>query len=196
MPLLGVPVDHAVRVGRVQDIEITEDINGIFTDSAMQCSIIAQSVDGNEELKRRAEEQGISVGKMHLIDKMVDAREDLGEEDIKHLTDMSIKELNLMYSDKSEDADNGGEQDKNDDMISGDLGGVVEEESAIDAILKLMSAKPEDVDNFKVKLRPTYDVEEQKYKLFYEITIKFKGELQKYVYRVDCFTGDIQAVEP
>ena len=51
-------------------VKVTEKINKVFEKTQMDCSIIAQNVAPDEALRERARENGISVGKMHLIDKM------------------------------------------------------------------------------------------------------------------------------
>ncbi|MBO5338901.1 MAG: hypothetical protein J6A96_04295 [Clostridia bacterium] len=76
---------------------ITDRINKVFEKTDMECSIITQSVELNDELKQRAEENGVSVGKMHFIDKIIENREDFGDDDRPDLSHMSIKELDKMF---------------------------------------------------------------------------------------------------
>lgn len=80
--------------------DITENINNVFEKSTLECSVIAQGVKVNDELKQRAEENGVSVGKMHFVDKVISEMGAFSDEDVSDLVNMSIKDLNSMYSEK------------------------------------------------------------------------------------------------
>ena len=73
--------------------DITKNINEVFVDTEIKCSIITQAVTVSEELQKRAEENGVSVGKMHLVDKMIEELGDVDEDDVQSFINMSIGEL-------------------------------------------------------------------------------------------------------
>lgn len=96
--------------------EITTKINSFLTD----CSIIAQRISVDDEMRVKAEENKISVGKMAFIDKIIERDEAFkGRQD--EFAEKSIKELSLMY--------NRGDAPNDNDVVKGD--GVFEEENEI-----------------------------------------------------------------
>lgn len=162
---------------------ITTQINEVFTNSQMQCSIIAQSLSVSEDLKNRAKEQGISVGKMFLIDKMA---EDMGSENnetIDILADMSIKELNIMYSSRP----NNGEPPKG-DVVSGNIGGVLKPNEVLNLVLEYMGKTLSAVQRYDVFARPT---QRGDIRVIYAVILMVEGDEKVYEYEVDCITGEI-----
>ena len=102
-----------VSVDSKNEDRITDLIDDIeasittYTESAeIVCTVISQSVSANDELKQRAEAAGISVGKMHFVDRMIDGLKelddigelgDLSEINPEDLFDMSISDLNTVF---------------------------------------------------------------------------------------------------
>lgn len=162
---------------------ITQQVNGVFTDSEMECSIIAQGVTADEDLKRRAEEQGISVGKMYLLDKMVGAMDELTENDIAELSTMSIKDLNLIYSQKLNDNDQ-----PDDELISGKVSVKVTSSDALNAVLTSVGKTAIEVEEYRIHVLPCRQGET---KIVYAVTLKFFGDATIYKYEVDCQTGEV-----
>ena len=160
---------------------ITDQVNEVFTDSEMECAIIAQGVKADEELKRRAEENGISVGKMHLLDKMVESMDSLTEEDISQLSDMSIKDLNLLYSEKS---------DKKEDaeLISGTIAGYMEKNDVLNVVLTELERAENEVEEYHIRVLPS---KHEKITVVYSVRLKFKNDNTTYEYEVDCQTGEV-----
>ena len=161
---------------------ITAHVNGALG-ATMQCSIIAQGVEVNEGLKERAREQGVSVGKMHLVDKVVQGIEDLKDTDVPRLTDMSIGELNLLYTSRPHRPD----EPKNDEMISGENGAFLEKDVALQAVLTLLQVDETAVDFYSVFAIPSF---EGNRRLVYAVTIKLQGEDTPRKFEVDCKTGE------
>lgn len=162
---------------------ITMQVNEVFTNSQMQCSIIAQSLSVSEDLKKRAKEQGISVGKMFLIDKMA---EDMGSENnetIDILADMSIKELNIMYSSRP----NNGEPPKG-DVVSGNIGGVLKPNEVLSLVVEYMGKSLSAVERYDVFARPTQRGDRR---VIYAVILMVEGDEKVYEYEVDCVTGEI-----
>lgn len=90
--------------------KVVDNVNGLFSDDN-KCSIIAQRITPTEDVKKRAKENKISVGKMALVDKIIGA-DDSFKDRQNDFAKKSIKELSVMY--------NNFEKDKNDgDVIRG-----------------------------------------------------------------------------
>ena len=165
---------------------ITEQVNEVFADSEMECAIIAQEVNADVDLKSRAEEQGISVGKMHLLDKMVEGMEDLTENDLSKLVSMSIKDLNLIYSTKPNDDDK-----PNKEVISGSVSVGVATDGALNAVLTEMGKTADDVEEYRIFILPSMS---GRGKVVYVVTLKLHGDGATYRYEVDCQTGEVTAL--
>ncbi|MBQ8375006.1 MAG: hypothetical protein IJX98_05485 [Clostridia bacterium] len=162
---------------------LTDQVNQVFADSDMECSIIAQGVSADEELKRRAEENGVSVGKMQLVEKMIDEIEEFDENSRAQLSQMSIKELNLIYATKPEKEDG-----KKDDVISGNVGGYVSTNDALATVLTALSIEQNSVEWSKVSALPAHRGD---MRMIYAVTLKLKNDYTVYRYEVDCVTGEI-----
>ncbi|MBQ3572680.1 MAG: hypothetical protein IJA15_07625 [Clostridia bacterium] len=103
---------------------LTQQISKVFSQSDVNCSIIAQSFSANDDLKQRAKEQGISVGKMFLIDKMAEEMEEIKNENKEILVNMSISELNLLYRSRTDNP-------RPNEIIVGNVNGFISKEVAI-----------------------------------------------------------------
>ena len=162
---------------------ITQQVNDVFENSEMECAIIAQGVKVDEDLKRRAEEQGVSVGKMHLLDKMIDSMGDLSQDAIDTLSGLSIKDLNLIYSQRP----NNGNRPP-DELISGSVTVNVTEEQALNAVLSEINKTADDVEEYHVFILPSKRGES---KAVYAVTLKLVDNGTIYKYEVDCQTGEV-----
>ena len=164
---------------------ITSKITDVLKRSAVDCSIIAQSVDVDVVLEERAKGNGVSVGKMHLVDKMVGGIDGYSENDADKLVELPIKELNLIYSTRLEKDGEGKLFDK--DVSLGEVGGFLNKEAVLSAIISEIS---EDITNIEdYEIRAKYKKEEQS--LCYEVTLKFKGDKTVYEFEIDCKTGGV-----
>ena len=164
---------------------ITDHINGYFKNSEMSCSIIAQTVSSDDALKERALANGVSVGKMHLIDKIIGKTDDLNENNLADLSKMSIKELNLIYA---LDKDNEKPDENGQELISGNVNGYVEKDAALTAVLAYLNASADDVVSYKIRALPTFEGEKR---VYYVVTLKLKNDETEYRYEVDCETGNV-----
>lgn len=166
---------------------ITEQVNAVFADSDMTCSIIAQSVTADDALRNRAEENGVSVGKMHLVDKMMERIDWLTEEKASDLSAMSIKDLNLMYSmnPKHEKP----EEDGKDELLSGNVGGYLTRDDALAAVLTEIHIDASAVERYEVYATP--DHRDGGTHMMYFVTLRLKGNHAVYRYQVDCKTGEV-----
>lgn len=167
--------------------DITSKINTVFENSGLECSIVAQRVEVDDDLKQRAQENGVSVGKMHLVDKMVGGMDDFDAEDAPELADMSIKDLNLIYSTRP---NKGGENDPfGKDISSGDIGGVVKQDDALTLLLAAIEIDMAEVEWFRVQAKP------QNRKMVYNVSIRVKGDATAYEFEVDCQTGEVVKID-
>ena len=167
--------------------DITSKINTVFENSGLECSIIAQRVEVDDDLQQRAQENGVSIGKMHLVDKMVGGMDDFNTEDAPELADMSIKELNLIYSTRP---NKGGENDPfGKDISSGDIGGVVKQDDALTLLLAAIDIDRTEVEWYRVQAKP------QNRQMVYNVSIRVKGDATTYELEVDCQTGEVVKID-
>ena len=161
---------------------ITNQVNDVLKNSQVECSIIAQKINVNEDLRSRAKEHGVSVGKMKLLDKMIDGVEHLTIDDLANLSGMSIKDLNLIYSQKPNN-----QHRPNDEVVSGSTTAKVTKEQALNAVLNEIGVTANDVLLYNIITAPS---KHGKYKVVYYVTVL----LEDYVphnYEVDCQTGEV-----
>ena len=168
-------------------VDISNKINNIFEKSGMECSIIAQNVEIDRELENRAKENGISAGKMHLVDKMINEIDGFSENDRPSLSGMSIKELNLMYSKRPEPKDDGHDPFDN-DVTSGEIGGYLNDEAVINAIVEASDLDYEEIERYFVRAKLAPGNEERKMLYEAKVILKSGNEL---LFEVDCATGEI-----
>ena len=163
--------------------DITAKINTVFEKSEMECSIIAQSLKVDDALKQRAEENGISVGKMRFLDKMAEDFGGLSENAIKKLSELSIRDLNLIYSQK-----HGDEIKHPEDFVSGTVNVAVSAEEATNAVIEEMKKTSDDVECYRTFFLPSRNGES---KVVYAVVIMFCDDPFVYKYEVDCQTGEV-----
>ncbi len=165
-------------------MEITQQIHEVFSGTDMSCSIIAQNLDCSQALEQRAEEYGVSVGKMYLVDKLIEATDFLEPADAEGLTQLSVGELNLMYisyADKNEDL-------FGDDIVTGLLGGFWSMEDVLDALMEtinqtgLLESYQTATDYAKIN---------DQWRVVYEVSVRFKYSHNYYFFRYDCRTGEL-----
>ena len=168
---------------------VTQKVKDVFKDSNMECAIIAQEVKANKELENRAKEKGVSVGKMHLVDKMISEIDELTEEDLDRLTSMNIKDLNLIYSTKpNKDPEN----EPNKEIITGSVNGFMNIEQALEKVLEFTLKQSSEVESYKIFALPS---KHGQWELVYAVTIKFKDDQTLYKYDVNCETGAVIEIE-
>lgn len=165
---------------------VTDKINQVLDKAEMECSIIAQSVKSDAELKQRAEAQGISVGKMHLVEKMVKGMEMLDEQNIFELAEMSIKDLSLMYSAREE---NEGKEQFDKDVVSGDSDGGQKQE-AFSALIAGLAVGVEDIERYDIELKFERN-DKNGMRMIYAVTLVLKDDPNTYQYKIDCKTGEL-----
>ena len=165
--------------------ELTEKINSFFEGSALDCSIIAQAVEVTGELKERAKENGVSVGKMHLVDKMLDGIEDLAGSNAQELAGMSIQDLSFIYSTHK----GKGESNKFDkDTVSGSANGYLDESAIDEIIAEALGIDVSSIDGISVRL--SLENEGGRRRLVYHASVRIIGNLS-YVIRIDCESGEV-----
>lgn len=164
--------------------KLTNDINDLFkNNNEMNCSVIGQKFHKDDELKDRADEHHISMGKMHLIDKIL--KENEFYQDIEELSKMSIQELNLIYSTNHKPNNN-----HQDDIMMGKPGGFLEDNVAYQMLLEYLELTEEDIEWFDIKAVPHHDHKEDR-KMIYMVTIIKNGDDKRLRYLVDCVTGEV-----
>lgn len=167
--------------------DITGKINTVFEKPGLACSIIAQSVQADETLRQKAQENGVSVGKMYLVEKMIGCMDDLRDEDAPQLADLSIKELNLIYSRKPEKEDGNPLFDR--DVSTGEVGGYIRQSEALATLLSAIGVNGTDVEwsDVKVKIRH----ESGMLRMVYGVSIRLRGETAVRKFELDCLSGEV-----
>ena len=162
--------------------DITDKINSVLEKSGIECSIIAQSIEASDDLTQRASQNGISVGKMFLIDKMIGGMEEYGNEDAGKLSGMSIKELNLIYSARP---NKGAEDDPfGNDISVGSVGEVIEPNNFFTLLLNKLDADISDVEWYQIQ------VGRQDGQMVYMVSIRFYGDPSVYEFTVNFDTTE------
>lgn len=64
----------------------------------IDCTIIPQNIKNNKNLTDRAKQNGVSIGKMYFIDRILVEKSTFVNYGMQTLANMSVKELNLIYS--------------------------------------------------------------------------------------------------
>lgn len=171
--------------------DITNKINTVFEKNSLECSIIAQSVDVDDELEQRALKSGVSVGKMHLVDKMVGKMDEFNSEDASELVDMSIKELNLIYSTRP----NKGEEDDpfGKDVSSGEVSGFVNQKDALTLLLTAIEVNQNCIEWYRVQAKPQHQNGNRQ--MVYNVSIRLKDDTVTYEFEVDCQTGEVVKID-
>lgn len=85
--------------------KVVDNVSGLFSDDN-KCSIIAQKITPTEDVKKRAEENKVSVGKMAFVDKIIGA-DDSFKDRQEDFAKKSIKELSVMYNNFDKNKDDG-----------------------------------------------------------------------------------------
>ena len=168
--------------------DITGKIDAVFADAALDCSIIAQTVEkDNAALAQRARENGVSIGKMQLIDKMIAGLSDFGEEDAEKLSAMSIRDLSLICNARPHRGEEG--DPFLGDILHGEVGGYVRPSDVLALLLPELSAEQSDVDWFEIRALPKE--EPGGTRMVYAVSIRLKEFGTLFEFFVDCTTGDI-----
>ena len=163
--------------------EISKQIDNVFKENEnMDCSIIAQKVESDNELIEKANQHQVSIGKMKLVEKIVEKSKLYTEENIEELVKMSIHELNLIYKSLTSGGD--------DEVISGKPGKFIENQEALNCILEYLNISESDVEKYEIDILYHHNENEER-QMIYLVTIVFKGETTKNKYIVDCLTGEI-----
>ncbi|MBQ9084058.1 MAG: hypothetical protein IJY24_00200 [Clostridia bacterium] len=176
--------------GEILLTNITEQINKVLGSAGIECSIIAQSLRVDDNLRERAQEQGVSVGKMHLVDRMIGGIEHLEQKDATELADMSIKELNLIYSTRPERNDGNDPFDK--DISSGTVAGFIDEDEAVELAIEALELDSTQIEWVRVHAGPEGKGESRR--MVYGILVGLKNNGGIYEAKVDCIDGKVEAL--
>ena len=185
--------------------DVSDKINKVFEGSALECEVVAQKIVVDENLSKRAEENGVSVGKMHFVDKMVEEFDEISEESAKNLLNMTIGELGTMRKELEEHA----KPPKDDEQPQSPDGKPIEDEKPNDEpnekpnrvendektgalVDKVLASKEISAD--KVKSQEVYFwfvSYEHKIRPAYIVILEIDGEEGYFVYDIDLLTGEI-----
>ena len=164
---------------------LTQQISKVFSQSDVNCSIIAQSFSANDDLKQRAKEQGISVGKMFLIDKMAEEMEEIKNENKEILANMSISELNLLYRSRTD-------APRPNEIIIGNVNGFISKEVAIANVHQFIKDRFNIMAN-EVLIRSIKVVPSNRdgSKIIYLVELERIADKDVERFEVNCETGEV-----
>lgn len=177
-----------------------DNVDAIMKKANLTCSIIAQNVVKDEKTEEMASANNVSVGKMALINKIVEELEDYSEDDAGMLAAMSVKELNLVFSSmpSHEEKDDGDEEDGEDKHDHGifEIGGVdilefIGKNAAEDALFLYLGISKSDVTELSVYARHAFA--DSKMKMVYKATFIY-GDV-RYEYEIDCLSAEISLIK-
>ena len=157
--------------------DIADKISSVLEKSGIECSIIAQSIETSDDLTQRAIQNGISVGKMFLIDKMIGGMDEFENADANKLSGMSIKELNSIYSARP----NKGTADDpfGNDISVESVSKVIEPSNFFTLLLNELEADISDVEWYQIQ------VGRQDGQMVYMVSIRFYGDPSTYEFTVN-----------
>ncbi len=161
--------------------DITEQINSVFENSDMECAVIAQYITIDDALICDAKEYGVSVGKMHLLNKIVSRTPELSNDMIGELSNLSINDLNLIYMQNIQ-----GEERY--EFIFGAPKLKITPEKALENVLAQIGKREDDILNSYVYLHPSISGES---KVVYGVNINLPNDSKLYRYEVDCQSGEV-----
>lgn len=180
-----VSIDNAENKETLSNI--TNQISDIFDrNEDMNCSIIAQTVEKSDELFQEAQANHISIGKMSLINKIIDLSHIYDVDDANKLSTLSIKELNLIYSITIKDAQSNSQQD---DIISGNPNGYIDQYDALNLVLDKLGVTQNDVRWHHIEVVAHSDSPNQR-KMVYLVTIVLFDNTERQHFYIDCITGE------
>ena len=165
---------------------IDAQIKSVLTHSNIRCAVIVQTVVPNEELAQRAKEQGISIGKMCLIDKMMQdlAADEAESEDM--LANLSIRELSFIYSTRRPNGSS--------DIVSGNFDEYISEETAINKILTKIGYSLNQISIMSIKVR-TSKRDDISIVYLIKLEINADANASQHEFEVDCITGEVNPAD-
>lgn len=162
---------------------VTNEINDIFKkNNSINCSIVGHSFKMDKDMKNKAKEWGISVSKMHLVDEIIKHNDRFSDQDFDVLSNMSIKELNLMYSNNAQNMPN------KDDVILGKPQGFINRDDALDIVLNTLKINRSNINNLTILEDYNRDNYGPKRMLY---LVMFTYNNSECSYLVDCITGEV-----
>ncbi len=167
-------------------LKITKKINSVLENAGIECSIIAQEVEASDELKQRAKENGVSVGKMHLVEKMVAGLDSFNNDDAKELSKLSINELNFIYSVIPE---RGANKLFAKDISVGYARGFVEKDDAVGLLFGDLNIDQSEVEWHTIT--PSFQIDGDERRLVYDVSFQLKGDNAPQDFKVDCQNGSV-----
>lgn len=162
---------------------LSESIDKVFENNeSMDCSIIAQKIDSNDQLLTEAEELDVSVGKMHLINKLIENSDLYAESNTYELSKMSIHELDVIYQSLSDEA-------KSEDVITGAPSGFIGKNEALDFVIEQLDNQNQYIDTYDIMAIYHYDVDFNR-NIVYFVSLDIKDTDQREYFIIDSSTGE------
>ncbi len=157
--------------------KVISAVEQLFSSESLDGAILSQTVDVTNDIKKLADENGITVGKAQLISKIVEKSELYKFEELAQL---SINELNLI-------SENTGGLNNVETKGNASDKSYIGDEKAIEAALKHAEVTRDQVK----KLKSEFDYEDGM--MVYEV--EFDLDSKEYEYAIDAVTGEVLDVE-
>ncbi len=190
--------------------DVVSDVNEIIENTGITCSLVAQDVVADDALAELASTNNISVGKMSLINKIIEMDDSYTKDDIADLAKSKIKDLNEIYAfysgkgngdnpgnggnngDNGNHGNNGNGNPGHNDIISGVLDWLdKDKQNALDAALKSISEQlditvsQEGITDLDISVKCESVRGEHGFGIKYIYTISFTYNGERYSFDVD-----------
>ena len=116
-----------------------------------------------------------------MLDKLIGNMRIFSEKDIARLSKLSIKDLNLLYTQKPN------EESANEELISGIVGGIIEQDEALLTALEGIGATIDDVERYYICILPSKN---ERGKVAYVIMLKLYDTDTYFKCEVNYETGE------
>ncbi len=172
--LISVDSNNAKKSAELEK-KLMEEIKMLLSNESFDAAVLSQTIKTTKEIKKLAEEYGITAGKAQLIKKIIDADSKYSFKDLAPLT---INELNLIVSgEKINIKTNGSASEKR----------YIGKSKAKKIALKDDGVSSDEISGYKCKLKYKSG------KMVYEIS--FKTEKANYDYIINATSGKIIKAE-
>ncbi len=167
------------------------EVNSIISRANIACSLVAQELKRDEKIENQASANNVSVGKMSLINKIVESIDEYTDADAGVLAGMSINELNHLYNSAKEPSDSDNhEPDDFFEIIGSNVPTYVDKDDAFELVLETLGVDGDDVKN--AKIYAVHGVDGEGLRLIYKVSFEYGGII--YDYEVDCITANITLI--
>ncbi|MBQ8289608.1 MAG: hypothetical protein IJY01_01895 [Clostridia bacterium] len=168
------------------------EVNSIMSRANIVCSLVAQELKGDETTETQADENGVSLGKMSLVNKIVESIEDYTDADASTLAGMSIKELNHLYNsaEKPDKEDEGDRENDFFEIIGSQKPEYIDKSDALELVLDMLGIDEDATENERIYA--IHGMTQNGPRLVYKVSFIY-GDT-RYEYEVDCISAEVTLI--